>query len=49
MLVRNGARRQRAIASTRGLDGLLAWLVTETEQVGRTTPPGSMFDALTAG
>jgi carboxylate-amine ligase len=48
MLVRNGARRQRAIASTRGLDGLLAWLVTETEQVGRTTPPGSMFDALTA-
>jgi carboxylate-amine ligase len=32
MLIRNGARRQREVAASRGLDGLLAWLVAETEQ-----------------
>ncbi|HEX4521264.1 MAG TPA: YbdK family carboxylate-amine ligase [Gaiellaceae bacterium] len=32
MLVRNGANRQREIAAGRGLPGLLAWLVDETER-----------------
>jgi carboxylate-amine ligase len=31
MLVRNGAGRQREVASTRGIHGLLAWLASETE------------------
>jgi carboxylate-amine ligase len=32
MVVQNGARRQRDVAATRGLDGLLSWLAAETEQ-----------------
>jgi glutamate---cysteine ligase / carboxylate-amine ligase len=32
MLLRNGARRQREVAAAKGLAGLLAWLVAETEQ-----------------
>jgi carboxylate-amine ligase len=46
MLVRNGARRQRAIAATRGLDGLLAWLVAETEQSSRRPRPTGMLESL---
>jgi carboxylate-amine ligase len=32
LLVRNGAVRQREVAAVRGLDGLTAWLVDETER-----------------
>ena len=46
MLVRNGARRQRDAAATRGLDGLLPWLVDETEQTARRAPATSFLDAL---
>ncbi len=34
LLARNGAMRQRAVAEQEGIDGLLAWLVAETERSG---------------
>jgi hypothetical protein len=46
MLVRNGARRQRNVVATRGLDGLLAWLANETEQAGHASPAASFLEAL---
>jgi hypothetical protein len=46
MLVRNGARRQREVAATRGLDGLAAWLTAETEQASRRRPPAGVLEAL---
>jgi carboxylate-amine ligase len=45
MLVRNGARRQRDVAATRGLDGLLSWLACETEQSARR-PPVNVLESL---
>ena len=46
MLVRNGARRQREVAATRGIDGLLGWLVEETEQSGRRPASSDVLEAL---
>jgi glutamate---cysteine ligase / carboxylate-amine ligase len=41
MLVRNGARRQRDVAASRGTEGLLRWLADETEAGGRAGPASS--------
>jgi carboxylate-amine ligase len=46
MLVRNGARRQRDAAGARGIDGLLGWLVDETEQASRRQVSGSVLETL---
>jgi glutamate---cysteine ligase / carboxylate-amine ligase len=46
MLVRNGARRQREVAATRGLDGLPAWLAAETEQPSRRAPGAGVLDTI---
>jgi carboxylate-amine ligase len=46
MLVRNGARRQREVAATRGLDGLASWLSAETEQASRRRPAAGVLEAL---
>ena len=39
MLARNGELRQRLVAAERGADGLVAWLVEQTEWPSQVAPP----------
>jgi carboxylate-amine ligase len=46
MLVRNGARRQRDVVASRGLESLLGWLANETEAAARRAPSATFLEAL---